>query len=458
MDMTAAGLTRGLAEFAAGCAIGAIPPSARAPAIQAIADCIGAGLAGAGDAAAVRARAALEPRGGACTVWGTPLRADVRDAALANGTAAHALAIDDTNESMRGHPSAPIVPAVFALGEAIDADGQALLAAYVVGVEVAARLGRAVNDRHSELGWHTTVTLGTVGAAAAAGHLLRLDAGRMAHAIGIAAGMAGGLRGNFGTMTKALGPGLAAQHGVLAAKLAHQGFTANPDVLEAHEGFVAMFCGREHARPGRALDNIGAPFEVEQPGVVFKIYPNCSLIHTTIDMVLDGVAAREIAAEAVRAVDVEISPRLDRMRVKARPEGALQAKFSVEYAVACALLRQAVGVAEFTDGVLADQAVRGMMDKVSVHVGDGFGEDNGDLAAIRVTDRQGGTWSHTLAKPRGHRTNPLPPGALERKFVDGAAGTLGRERAVVAWRALLGLETARCREISALLALQEPAA
>src|SRR5690606_14804432 len=126
------------------------------------------------------------------------------DAALINGCAAHAHALDDTHESMRGHPSVPIVPAILALGEEINADGDSLVMAYIAGVEVAGRLGRSVNDRHSQVGWHTTCTLGAVGAAAACAYLLRLDEARIRHALGIASSMAGGLRVNFGTMTKAL--------------------------------------------------------------------------------------------------------------------------------------------------------------------------------------------------------------------------------------------------------------
>lgn len=445
-------LTRALAEFAAGCDTAAIPPSARAPATLAIADCIGSALAGAGDDAAIAVRRTLEPGAGTCTVWGTGARAGLRDAALANGTAAHALAIDDTNESMRGHPSAPIVPAIFALGEALDAKGAALLGAYIVGVEVAARLGRAANNRHSELGWHTTVTLGTIGAAAAASHLLGLDAARLGQAIGIAATMAGGLRGNFGTMTKALGPGLAAQNGVLAARLAANGLTANPDVLEAPEGFLALFCGTEDARPERALADLGDPFEVERPGVVFKIYPNCSLIHTSIDMILDALSAGEVAAGEVEAVEVAISPRLDRMRTKGRPQVPLQAKFSVEYAIAYALLRGGLDAAAFTADALQDEAVQAMIGRITVRIGEGFAEDNADRAAIRITRRSGPIWSRTLEKPRGHRTNPLPDGALEQKFRIGAAIPLGEDRAAAAWQALAALETTRCRDLAALLA------
>ncbi len=444
------GLTASLAALASELTLRDLPAEACERARLAIADCIGSALAGVSDEAARIARAAIGREGGASRVWGTSLSASPRDAALANGTAAHALAIDDTNESMKGHPSAPIVPALLALGEAVDAGGEALLAAYVAGVEVAARLGRAVNPRHAEVGWHTTMTLGTVGAAAGAGKLLRLDAGSMRHAIGIATSMAGGSRANFGTMTKALGPGLAAQGGILAATLASRGFTANPDALESREGFIDLFCGAGQAHPARGLQR-GAPFEIERPSVVFKLYPNCSLIHTTIDMVLDGVAAGEIDPGAVEGVTVSISPRLDRMRVKGQPATVLQAKFSVEYAVACALLRRSVGLSEFTDEVFQDEAIAAMMARVAVRIGDGFGEDNGDLAGILVEHKGRPRWSRALAKPRGHWTNPLPNGVLERKFLAGASGVLGDEQAATTWTALNGLEKLDCRVLVGLL-------
>ena len=182
--------TEALARFVAAHDPLSLPGPVRVSARQAMADCMGCALAGVGDPAAEIVRKAALDEPGGCTVWGTALRATARNAALVNGTAAHALALDDTNESMRGHPSAPIVPAVFAVGEEIDASGESLVAAYAVGVEVAAKLGRAVNDTHSERGWHTTMTLGTVGAACAVAHLLKLDVIETRHAIGIAATMA----------------------------------------------------------------------------------------------------------------------------------------------------------------------------------------------------------------------------------------------------------------------------
>ena len=167
----------------------------------AILDTLGVMLAGSAEVTAARVRALIAHRRGVeeATIAGTDLRGSVEDAALANGTAAHALDYDDVQQSLSGHPSVPILPAALALAERQHASGAALLVAFVVGVEVEAKLGRALNPAHYETGWHATSTLGVFGAAAAAAKLLGLSAERTAHALAIAASMASGIKANFGT-------------------------------------------------------------------------------------------------------------------------------------------------------------------------------------------------------------------------------------------------------------------
>src|SRR5205814_1903781 len=155
------------------------------------------------------------------------------DAALVNGTAAHALDFDDVSNSLGGHPSAPILPAIFALGEVLDrpekpVGGRDFITAYVAGFETETRIARGVHFHHYEKGWHPTATLGVFGAAAASCHLLGLDRAKTAQALAIAASLASGIKANFGTMTKPLHVGHTARNGLFAALLARDGFTANP--------------------------------------------------------------------------------------------------------------------------------------------------------------------------------------------------------------------------------------
>ncbi|MFT4268224.1 MAG: MmgE/PrpD family protein, partial [Xenophilus sp.] len=385
-------------------------------------------------------------------LWGRRHGAAVRDAALVNGCAAHAHALDDTNESMRGHPSAPVVPAVLAVGEAIGADGGALLAAYAVGVEVAAKLGRTVNDRHSQLGWHTTCTLGAVGAAAACANLLRLDARRTAHALGIAASTAGGLRVNFGTMTKALHAGLAAQHGVLAAQLAQAGVTASETALEGREGFLALFGGAA-AQPERGLAALAAPFELAQPGIVYKLYPTCSLMHALVDLALEARSRGLPPLERIDTIRCGISRRLEAARAAAWPASGLQAKFHVQYCVAVALLAGTQDPRDFEDAALARPGVRELAERIEIRVGADFPEGNGDFAELLLASG-GEVLCHARRdKPVGHPSRPLSPAALRAKFMDHAVPVLGARQAEALHAALvrLGPDGADARSLGALL-------
>src|SRR5687767_5245495 len=234
-----------LAAYSTAEAFEKLPEAAVHAARLAILDTIGVMLAGAREDTAVRARALLAHRRGTeeATVAGTPLRAPVEDAAFANGTAAHALDYDDVQASLSGHPSAPILCPTLAVAERAGASGQALVTAFVVGVEVEAKLGRALNPAHYEVGWHATATCGVFGAAAATAKLLGLSAERTAHALAIAASMASGIKANFGTDCKPLHVGHASRCGVEAALLAQAGFTGNPEALEHADGFGSTHGG-----------------------------------------------------------------------------------------------------------------------------------------------------------------------------------------------------------------------
>src|SRR4051812_17588959 len=228
-----------LASYASGESFARLPEATVRAARRAILDTLGVMLAGANEDTSVRARRLIEHRrgNGEATVAGTALRASIEDAALVNGVAAHALDYDDVQASLSGHPSVPVLPAALALAERERASGAALITAFVVGVEIEAKLGRAVNPAHYEVGWHATSTLGTFGAAAAAGSLLGFTAEQMTRALAIAASMSSGIKANFGTDCKPWHGGHAARCGLEAAQLAAAGFTGNPHVLEHGDGF-----------------------------------------------------------------------------------------------------------------------------------------------------------------------------------------------------------------------------
>src|SRR6185437_6190249 len=197
------------------------------------------------------------------------------DAALVNGTAAHALDFDDVSNSLGGHPSAPILPALFALGEVLDCTGKDFIAAYVAGFETETRIARGVHFHHYEKGWHPTATLGVFGAAAASCHLLGLDRAKTAQALAIAASLASGIKANFGTMTKPLHVGHTARSGLFAALLAEGGFTADNAALEHQQGFLMVYNGAGNFAADAILKDWGRPYDVVNPGPAFKQYPCC---------------------------------------------------------------------------------------------------------------------------------------------------------------------------------------
>src|SRR5215831_17049705 len=262
--------TSHLAEFVTKSRWEDCPAEAVEAARRAILDCLGVMLAGSVEPAARLVTDVARAEGGSplATVVGTPLRTGAVWAALANGTAAHALDFDDTNFTLMGHPSAPVLAAALAAGELALADGQALIHAFLLGFEVETTLAAVINPEHYEHGWHATCTLGTLGAVAAASRLLGLDSEQIKTALAVAASQSSGLKENFGTMTKPFHAGHAARSGVLAALLAREGWTASERALEGPQGFFSVLsAGR---REDAALETFGAPWKILTTGVAVK--------------------------------------------------------------------------------------------------------------------------------------------------------------------------------------------
>ena len=407
-----------LARFVA--ETGGVPDDAILQAKRCVLDTIGVALAGSREESARAVAGWLREQGGRpeAVVLGCALRLPAADAALANGTAAHALDFDDVSLPMRGHPSAPLLPAVLALGEAAGTSGRDLLVAFVLGFEVEAKLGRAIGGPHYALGWHATSTLGTLGAAAACARLLRLDTGRTQMALGIAASLASGLQQNFGSMTKPLHAGWAARSGVVAAHLAARGFSAGAEALTGPSGFLrAMSGGPEpDLTPFGAL---GEPFEIVSPGVGVKLYPCCYATHRAIDAVLELRAAHVIVPANVAEVRVEVNRGgLLPLRVEP-PTTGLEGKFSLEYCLAAALVDGGVGLSSFTDEAIRRPEAWELMAKVSVGEGAEAAEfPIGGYAEVRIVLSDGSEYGTRVDVPRGDPSRPLSWDDLAAKFRD----------------------------------------
>jgi len=417
------GLTAQLAAFTADPRFPDLPPRAVEIVQSGFADTIATMLAGrdepvvriAQDFVAARRSSAAE----ASLTLGTR-KAAAADAALVNGAAGHALDFDDV--ALGGHPSTVLVPVVLAEGERLDASGEDALRAYLVGYEVWAELFRREPDAYHLKGWHPTAVLGAVGAAAAAAYLNRLPQDQCQHAIAIAASMACGLVANFGTMTKPLHAGRAAAAGIDAVRFAASGLTAAPDAIEHHAGYLAALSpqgGVDRESPASAL---GRELRVLDYGLSIKKYPTCYATHRVIDGVLDLAREHRLRGEDVEEVRACIGVAQASMLRNHRPVTGLEAKFSLEFAVASALVAGKVGLSELTDEFVGQGAVRDLFPKVRISTDDTpcpiepiFAKND----RVQIVLRDGRTLeSGDIRFARGNAMAPLATAELRTKFID----------------------------------------
>jgi len=320
-----------------------------AAARRGVLDFLAAAFAGAGDAGYRKLLAVIvEGSRGNAAVIGHAGGVNALDAALLNGYAGHALDYDDVHSSVRGHPSTVLLPVLLALAQTRRSSARELLAAYVVGVETMARLGLALGSGHYEQGFHNTATLGTLGAAAAASFLLRLDATVIENALGLAATQSAGLRLQFGSEVKPLHAGQAARAGLLAAQLAAAGLQGSPGALDGPIGFFSVF-GAGAEQPERALESWGAPWQIVDPGLYFKPWPCCTATHYAVHAALTLRTTHRLTPGDIDRVVVTFPPGGDTPLASRAPVTGLEGRFSVEYALAAALTDGAAGVATFAD-------------------------------------------------------------------------------------------------------------
>ncbi|ALL67439.1 MmgE/PrpD family protein [Paraburkholderia caribensis MBA4] len=417
-----------------------------------IIDTVGVTLAGASEPCARIAHAVASPSLGDALVFGRRERMKPSDAALVNGTAAHALDFDDCSNTLGGHPSAPILPALFALAECSHASGRELVAAYVAGFEAQARLAHAVNFHHYDKGWHPTATLGVFGACAAAARLMRLDAKQTATALSIAASFASGVKANFGTMTKPLHVGHASRNGLIAAQLAREGFTAGDEAFEHRQGFFNVYNGAGHYDADAAMRSWAEPLDIVEPGIAIKQYPCCGSTHPAIDAMLMLVAEHRLTPEQVERVISRTHPRRLQHTNRPHPQSALDAKFSVQYCVARALAQGRVVLSDFEDDAYADPDIQSVMRKVTAEP-DPLADQQPDHfgAEVVVELRDGRRVSKRVARAAGRTSaNPLPDARIEAKFLDCASHALGRDACERALAALWQVE--RMADVAAFTA------
>jgi 2-methylcitrate dehydratase PrpD len=412
-------LAREISRFVIGTQFSSLPPAVVAKAKGHILDTLG-----------VLVTASAEPimgildgfltdlgPGDGATILGTGRKTSMANAALVNGTLAHGLDYDDSSWRLIGHPSAAVLPAVLAIGERQKSTGRDLLCAYVLGTEVSCKVGYAAEPELYEGGWHATGVVGVLGATAASGYLLHLTEAQLSMALGIAASLACGLRQNIGSMTKPFHAGAAAQHGVMAALLAKNGFTSNSAGLDGKIGFYHNFTGGKKNVQSLTL---GSPFDIVDPGFFVKPYPSCAATHTAIEAALNLVHRHNLRPERIQKIQVGSGPVGPIMLMYREPKTGSEGRFSMPFVIAMAIRDGRIGLASFTDENAHDPLVRQLIAKTEFDVDPRFAGKPIDEApaSVTITTKDGQVWAESIEDPLGSPTKPMTDEALRLKFRD----------------------------------------
>jgi 2-methylcitrate dehydratase PrpD len=364
-------------------------------------------------------------------------------AALVNGTAAHALDFDDNFDPAKAHASAVLVPAILALAEQDGISGRACLDAYIAGLQILGRVGQGVNPVHRNRGWHATATV-------ACARLLGLDAQRAAFAVSLATSMAGGFMAQFGTMAKPVHAGLAAKSGILAAGLARAGIDAGLDTLDGPTGMNRLMVGPDyeslrdtliHVEHGQNLRfetaRVGEPLLLLSSGLKAKRFPNCGSAHRAMDGLAALQQAHGFAAEDVRAIHVHAPVTHFNNLMYTDPKDAPQARFSLEYGLACLLVTGHCTLADFTDKAVLGAELQALYPRIHRHPVD---KAEGEFATrVEVILEDGRAFRTEIPWPAGSLSAPFTDAQLWAKFGGCTAPLLPPERAAALRDALEAL-------------------
>jgi 2-methylcitrate dehydratase PrpD len=446
-------LTGAVSEFAVGIAFAELPADALRIAHRCVLDGLAVMIAGTEQPALDVLDRHIERIGGvgdARRVGNAVKRVPVHLAALWNGVAGHAMDWDDTQLAeapgrlygLLCHPTVPPLSACLAVAEMLGGvDGKRFTSAFLAGFEVECKLAEAINPEHYIRGFHSSGTLGTFGSTIAACKLLGFGVDDTARAIGIAASMAAGIRANFGTMTKPLHVGRAAENGVTAAMLVREGFSANEEALDGRWGYLAI--AGPGGDPDLAIDRLGNPFSIVSPGVSIKPYPCGVLTHPSMDALLFLMREHRLAAADIRKIRLYAGRNiLGPIRYTfARTE--LEGKFCMPFLLAAIAVAGRAGKAEFTDAFVQRPDVQAMQRRIET-VEDPAIEARG-VDRIRSRIEVETTSGRTIVREadenyRGGPHNPLTDREVEAKFRDCAAGLLREEQIQRVFDRAFGLE------------------
>lgn len=452
-----AATSRILAEFLADITIARLPSRVREDTVRSVLDWLGSAVAGSFERPARLAQgvAATWGSGGGATMFAVG-PAPAAAAAFANGVAAHILELDDVHKGSTLHGGAPVIPAALAAAERAHSDGRSFVTAVAVGYECALRIGEAVNPSHYRY-WHPTGTCATFGAAAAAASIMRLSAAQFLDALGSAGTQAAGLWefNADGTMSKHLHPGKAAFNGLLAADLAAVGFTGASRILEGERGFLRATSASYDV--ARITEGLGATWKISEN--CYKLHACCGHTHSAIDVAIELASShawsRDNVLEQVAGIRIDTYGPGFEIVQNMNPCTPYQAKFSLAYCVAAALLERRVGLEQFSNdrfdpSGVRETAIATLLARTRVTVDPTFTAKYPAAwpGRVTLTLRDGTTRQADQDYPRGNPENAVTTGELEEKFMSLVSPRIGRARAAAAVDAVRRVE--RCDDMSTL--------
>jgi 2-methylcitrate dehydratase PrpD len=440
-------VTAGLAQFVAATQWDALPPDVVHAAKRSLMNFFAVALTGCREPAIEIALQSLAGFSGStqAAVIGRRERVDPLSAAFLNAASANVLDFCDTHVPTVIHPTAPVAPALFALGDGKRISGHDLILALVLGNEIECRIGLAMSPSHYRRGWHITATCGVFGAAAASGKLLALTSEQLVSALGIAATQAAGLCECLGTPAKSVGVGNAARGGLWAALLARQGFAGPAEPLTGGQGYFHALA--ETPQLSFLTEGLGASWEIVK--TAYKPYPCGFVVHPVLDCVLDW--RREYPDAVVEKVTVSGNPLLAARTDRPNISTSGQSQVSVQHAVAAALVSGKAGIEQFGDACVNDPRVVALRGKVAVLRDESFATT---AAAVEIVTADANVHQRAQRAARGSDDNPMTDRDLEDKLRDAAATAIPGNDVATLIAAIWTLDA--CTDIAGVTTLAVP--
>ncbi len=395
------------------------------------------------------------------TVWFDGSKTSSMNAALANATMVHTVDFDDTHPGSISHLGASLLSTVIAVGEKTGASGKDVITAFVAGYEVGARVGNSVNKdgRTHYKFWHPTATAGTIGAAAAAAKLMKLDQDGIEQAIGLGVDQAVGYRYciDKGDFSKSLHPGWAAMRGVMAAQLITIGVSGPKGLLEYESGFCKAMSSSPNLE--ELTKGLGTEFEIMQDA--FKFYPTIHCSHTGIEAMLRVVINNNVKEEDVERVDVRISDLAKGQGMSYEPATSLAARLSIPFCLATAVLKRRVGLPDFSEEELHNPKLREVMGKITIQAEPEFSAKypKGFVSHLKLKTKSGKEYEDFIVYPKGHPDRPVDDKELRDKYLSLTSYTWPAAKAEKVLKIVMDLDKAdTVNELTANLASTSSAA